>query len=158
MDSAVEDAAGLVVEDTLVDLIAVAVRVSVLNAGVVVDELPSATEVQAVECALDVFAVQLCVDCVARDRTAARERVRFETAVAGRMHVHRRNVICRLALKLHLCMVECGILSQHDFGHRIGEVAGVAGAEVILGDGEIAVAANDNECARLRHCIGCRTG
>ena len=57
-DLAVEDAVGLAVEDALVQLVAGAVRLGVVDDRVVVDVLRAVGQVEAVERALAAFAVE----------------------------------------------------------------------------------------------------
>ena len=91
-DLAVEHRARLAAENALVDLVARAVRLRVIDGGVIVDQAIAIGQIQAVQRALGALAVENRRDVVADDLAAERERVRREVGAAAGVHVHARDM------------------------------------------------------------------
>ena len=114
---AVEDPGRAPVQDPLVEFMAAAVRLRVVNRRVVVDVLLSLHDIEAIERRLDARSVQHRVNVVADERAAQRDGVRREVAAAVLVDLQRRNVERRLALSLHLAVVQHSVLRRDDLGH-----------------------------------------
>src|SRR5687767_8731181 len=63
-DPSIENTTGLSVENTFIQLVAVAVRFGMVNGGVIVNVLFSVNQIEAVERRFSTFAVQYCVHMV----------------------------------------------------------------------------------------------
>ena len=77
-DFAVEDPRRSAVEHPFVELAAAAVGLGVIEGGVIVDVLPAADDVEAVEGALGAFAAEHCRDVFTNERSAKLDRSRVD--------------------------------------------------------------------------------
>ena len=75
MIRAIENTTGLSVQDAFIQLVAVAVRLGMVNGGVIVNVLPAVNQIEAVERCFSAFAVQYCVHVVSHQRTTQRDRL-----------------------------------------------------------------------------------
>ena len=114
-DLAVEDAARAIRQDAFVDLAAAAVRPSVIDRRVVVDEPLRVSDVESVQRALDTLAVQHGDDVVADERTAGTDRVQRARRTALSLHVDGVDVCRFRALVLERVVLERGVLADDDF-------------------------------------------
>ena len=154
-DLAVEDRARAAAEDALVDLVARAVRLGVIDRRVRVDQPLAVGQVQAVQRALGAFAVEHRDDVVADDAAAEREGVGRDVAAARGMDVHARDVERVDALFLDLVVIDDRVLAGDDFGHGVGEMLLPRRADVGLDDLHLAAVAGNDERARVRHRRRC---
>ena len=88
-DLAVEDGPGMTRQDALVDLVARAMRLRVVDRRVRVDEAMAGGDVEAVERALGALAASTAVMSLRRDAGAERQRARRERAGAAQLHAAR---------------------------------------------------------------------
>ena len=121
-------------EDPLVDLATAAVRLRVIDDGVVVDEPLPVAEIQPVQRAVDPFAVEDRNHVVAHQRPAEAHRMRLEPRVPASYQVHRPDVVRVQALVLKLVVIHRRILADDDLGDGVGEIAVAPRADVALDD------------------------
>ena len=145
-DAPVEDALALAVEDPFVKFVAVRVRPGVIERSVVVDVLPAACDVEAVQRALGALAIEDHLNLVARQRRPKGDVVRDEGAARALTHRQHAEVQRRFALFLELVVFEHRAIARDDLRDGVGEVA--AGAAVGLDDLRLAIAARHDQNAR----------
>ena len=145
---AVEDAVRSAIEDTLVEFMARAIRLGVIDDGEVIEVLLAVREVEAVDSRFSVLAVEADADLVAHQGAAEREVVRRKVAL-GRLHdLCIGDVIRGSAFLLHLHVIDDGAFRERDLGDGVGEVD--AFAEIALDDGRLGVFADGDQRARMR--------
>ena len=120
-DLAVEDRARLIREDALVHLVAAAMRHRVVDGRVVVDQLRAAADVEAIQRAVDAFAVERGDDVVADQAAAERQRVRRESAAASGVQEHAGDVECVRGLFLQLVVIDHGVDAEPDLADGVRE-------------------------------------
>ena len=91
-DLAVKDAVGLAVEDALVQLMAIAMRLGVVDDGEAVDVLLVAAQVETVDRRLGAFAIEADSHLVANQSAAQGEIRRREISPAIEKHLRIRDV------------------------------------------------------------------
>jgi len=89
----VEYAAGLVIQNSFIKLVAGAVRFLMINHGMRLDHLAPATDIQAIQNTLGVFAGQAHVDRIADLGAAHQKDMRVKRRIAGGFHFHKGMVI-----------------------------------------------------------------
>jgi hypothetical protein len=151
VDAAAEHAGGAIVEDALVELPAVAVRLEVVDPEVVVHMLVAAREREPVVRAVTAFGVESGVEVVADERAAHREVVRRDGAACLLPHVQRAHVGRLLALQLHLVVVDRGAGFGEHLRDGRREIRTVARARVGLDDRRAAAGAGHDEIPRVAH-------
>ena len=149
-DLAVEDGAGLPVQDPLVELVARAVRLRVVDRRVVVDQPAPVRQIETVERALHPFAVEQRLRVVAHDGAPEGDRVGREVGGPSKPDVHRADVVTGEALAHQLVVIDHGARPGYDLGHRVRQVRGIAPA-VALDDPHLRVLADDEQHARMGH-------
>ena len=149
-DLAVEHALAAIVEDALVELVALAVRLGVIDGRVVVHQPIAVDQVEPVHRAVDAFAVEHRVDVVAHQPAAERDVLGGEHRGARQVQMRAGDVIRREALALHAAVLDLRAVGADHFRHRVGEVALPRAAGVGLDDVRLAVPADDDERARMR--------
>ena len=117
-DLAVEDGARAAGQDALVELVARAMRLRVVDRRVRVDERIAVGDIQPVQRALGALAVEHGDDVVARDPAAERDRMREEIGGPIQPREHVRDVKGRRELTLHLDVVDDGARRDPEFRHR----------------------------------------
>src|SRR5262249_29131685 len=147
---AVENPVRFSVQDALVQFVAGAARLGVVDGGEVVDVLAAARQVQTVDGGLAALAVELNADFVADQSAAQRQKMRFEIAAAVQAHLRGGNVVSRQTFALELVMVNDRTFAGHDLGDGIGQIAIVLQAQVNLDDLQSAALANNDQIARMR--------
>jgi hypothetical protein len=148
-DATVEHAARAAIEDRLVQLAAVAVRLRVVEQGVVVDVLRAADQDQAVEPAGRARAVEAGHDVVAHQAPPQVHRLRRVAAVPALAAGRRRHVERGGALELDAAMVELRAVRDDHLRHRVREVDGVGPAGVGLDQAGARSPPGDDEGARV---------
>src|SRR5262249_7446439 len=119
-DFAVEDSVRPVAQDPLVEFMAGAVGLCMVNDGVMVHELASGGEIEAVQHAVSPFAVQNGSNVVADQTPADGDRMGGEAAISCLVGGDGRKVEGILAFSLKFVMIQDGALGGRDFGHRVG--------------------------------------
>ena len=147
-----EHALGAPIEDAVIVLVAVAVRLRVLDHHVMVRQLVSACEIKPVKNALDPFAAQVRADVVAGQPSARGDRVRDEIAAPAQLRAHARNVKCSRALVLELAVLHRSAGAENHVRYRVGEIRRVHGAGVAFEDGDTAALPGHDEVARMPGC------
>ena len=138
-DLAVEHRARRAAQDALVDLVAAAVRLRVVDRRVVVDQPVAVGEIEAVERAVAAFTVEEGGRVVADELAAERERVRREARAARGVHVQAGDVERLERLLLDLVVIDAGVLADEHLGDGVGEVGLARGADVALDEPRLAV-------------------
>jgi hypothetical protein len=138
----------------LVQLVARAVRLGVVEERVVVTVLVSADEDEAVECCIRALAGHVAVQIVARELRADRRGVRDERGITAELDLHRRDVVRVERFLLEFAVIDVRALADHDFGDGVREVHARAvvtvGADVAFDDRRLDVVLCNNEHARVR--------
>ena len=114
-DLAVEDADRAAVENALVELMAGAVRLGVVDQGVVIDVLRAVDGVQTVEVAMAAFVVEHHVDVVAGQRAAERERMGRDGRVAPGEQLDQAGMERLQLFVLDLVELDVGVLARQRF-------------------------------------------
>ena len=149
VDVSGEDAGRAVVQDALVELVALAVRLSVLHPGVVVHVLRALREEEAVERAQAVFRQQRDRQVVAHQTAAEGHDIAGVAAVARLRGPERRRVERGVVLELEPRVVQLRVLLDVDELDRVGPVLTGAERRVSLDDVRARVALDPIHVARV---------
>src|SRR4051812_26989140 len=145
-DLAVKHRARVVVQDALINLPAATVRLIVVNGGVIVDQLPSTSEIEAVEQCLDVLVIQPGLEVVPGQRAAHRQRKRAVVTVSRLSHECPTYMIGPLTLALDPGVLHPGARTRDDFDNRIGPVpANGSDGDVTLDNRDACTTAHEDE-------------
>jgi hypothetical protein len=98
--------------------VAGAVRLGVIDGGVIIDVLVAADQVQAVQRAFAALRED-GVHVVAYQPAAEGQRVGAEVGVTAELDLQGGNVEGARAFGLQLVVVDDGVVAGHDFGYRI---------------------------------------
>src|ERR1035437_4344360 len=126
-DFAVEDGVGLAVENALVEFVAGAVRLGVLDDRMIVDVLRAVDDVEAVQGGVGACR-QGGVGVVADQRAAERNGVRRERGAASDGGLQGRDVEGVGGFLLDFVMIHHGAIANDDFGAGVGEVSEIGRA------------------------------
>ena len=149
-DSAVEDPVAAPADHPLVALAAGAVRRQVLDAGLVVQVLLAAGQVQAVQGHLGAGALERDPHLVARDGPAAGRQVRAEAAVPGLAHVQAGEMEGAAAGVLQAVVLKLCAGLEHDLAQRVAQVDPGADGHMAFDQACMAAGAELDQAARMR--------
>ena len=121
-DLAVEDSRRSAVEHAFVKLAAAAVGLGVVERRVIVDVLPAADDVEAVEGALGAFAAEHCLDLLTNERSAKLDRSRVDDGRSLLLELQGRDVKRLRAFLLDSGVFHLGVLARHHLRNSVGEV------------------------------------
>ena len=133
IDASMEDPFGFAVENTVEILMAIAVRLGVLDDHVMVRELITPSHIQTVEQAFHTFARQHHADVVSGDPAPQGDRMGSEVRALPEMRVNRGQMERAEAFILELAMLDDGAIPQNQFGDCVGEVGRILERDVTQG-------------------------
>src|SRR5690606_24557229 len=116
----------------LVQLMALTVRLRVVNRGAVVDVLRIPQDGQAVEQRMHTCSCKQRVHFVTNESAAERKGVRAEPAIPGKRRRDSAVVVGRLGFTLNLVVIDGRALRSDDFGYLVNEVSALRIADVGL--------------------------
>ena len=151
VDLAVENPLRSAGEDAFVELAAAAVRLLVVDPGVVVGVLAAVQQVEAIEGAIAAFSGEHGVGVVPDERATQCNGTGREHRAAVQLRLRGGDVEGSVSLFHQLVVGQHGALADDDLGHGIGEVARRTKTDVALDDHRAAATAHQDQVPGMGH-------
>src|SRR5579863_2480790 len=150
-DAAVENAVGMAVQDSVVELAAAAVRAGMLHVHVIVEMLMAIADKQAIDQALSTFAGQHRVHVVADQSAAEQKRMGCHVRTSILLNAKCGNVERIQALALDHVMRDRGVLARDQFRRSVAEHRAAAQGNIVLNDSDLALLLENQQVPRMNH-------